>query len=78
MAQFNTSLKRSFVVGNPAIINNPNWRIGEDYLAAIDPQSNPVEAQLWLITGYTGEKFTLPRFYNQLDTGLTDGSPNDS
>lgn len=77
-AQFNLNLKRSFIVGNPIIISGSALRIGEEYLAAVDSQDNPLEAQLWIITGYTGEKFTPPVFYNQLDTGLTDGTGVDN
>jgi hypothetical protein len=45
----------------------PNLEIGGEYIYNNDGISS------WIITGYIGEKFTCPQYFNQFDTGLTDG-----
>jgi hypothetical protein len=73
-SQESLNIRRSFIVGNPKCINKSNLRIGQEYL--INPGATPGDTSLnaWIITGYTGERFTCPPFYGQLDTGLNDGS----
>jgi hypothetical protein len=73
-SQYNQSVKRSFVVGNPKVLNNSKLRIGEEYLSDLVPTPGALDVPVWLISGYTGEKFTNPPYHSQLDTGLDDGS----
>jgi hypothetical protein len=73
-SQESVNIRRSFIVGNPKCLNRSNLRIGQEYL--VSPSATPGDTALsaWIITGYTGERFTCPPFYNQLDTGLNDDS----
>jgi hypothetical protein len=66
-SQLNRQLKRSFILGNKSNILIPNLEIGGEYIYNNDGISS------WIITGYIGEKFTCPQYFNQFDTGLTDG-----
>lgn len=75
VAQFNLNLKRSFIVGNPDVILLSNFEIGQEYLIDSTLTPGSLGVTVWIITGYTGEKFTCPRYYNQLDSGLNDGTP---
>jgi hypothetical protein len=68
-SQLNVMLKRSFILGNKSNLLIPNLAIGGEYIYNNDGISS------WIITGYTGEKFTCPQFINQTDTGLNDGTP---
>jgi hypothetical protein len=73
-SQEGVNIRRSFIVGNPKVFNLSNLKIGQEYL--INPSSTPGDTSLnaWIITGYTGERFSCPQFYGQLDTGINDGS----
>lgn len=77
VAQFNLSVKRSFVVGNRKAISLSNLRIGQEYLVDQNSTAGALDIGVWIITGYTGEKFTCPKYINQIDSGLTDGTPLD-
>jgi hypothetical protein len=68
-SQLNPLQKRSFIVGNKSVISSPFMEIGQEYIPNND------NTYSWIITGYTGERFTVPQFINQADTGLTDGTP---
>jgi hypothetical protein len=73
-SQESVNIKRSFIVGNPKVISLSNLGIGQEYL--YNPSATPGDTSVsaWIITGYTGEKFTCPLYYSQLDTGLNDGT----
>jgi hypothetical protein len=73
-SQYNASIKRSFIVGNPKAISKSNLRIGQEYLSDPAPTLGSLDIPVWLISGYTGERFTNPPYYYQLDTGLNDGT----
>ncbi len=73
-SQYNQSVKRSFIVGNPLVLSQSNLRIGQEYLSDPNPTPGALDVPVWIITGYTGERFTNPTYYYQLDTGLNDGT----
>jgi hypothetical protein len=73
-SQYNQDVKRSFIVGNPKVIGNSNLRIGQEYISDSAPVLGSLDVPVWLISGYTGERFTNPPYYSQLDTGLNDGT----
>lgn len=78
VAQFNLNIKRSFIVGNPEVISLSDFRIGQEYLVDTTLTPGSLGIGIWIITGYTGEKFTCPKYYNQLDSGLNDGTVVDA
>lgn len=73
-SQYNLSIKRSFICGNPKVISKSALRIGNEYLSDLVPTPGALDIPIWIISGYTGERFTNPPYYSQLDTGLTDGT----
>lgn len=72
--QQNTKIRRSFVCGDKNSIFDANMNIGGQFLYNSGFVPDDSGAVVWIITGYTGEKFTCPIYYGQIDTGLTDGS----
>jgi len=73
-SQDGLNLKRSFIIGNPKVIRLANLSIGQEYIYQSAPSDGDPYLSAWIITGYTGERFTCPVYYSQLDTGLDDGS----
>jgi hypothetical protein len=73
-AQYNPRIRRSFIVGNPSFYTSRLAR-GEEYIYTLTPGIDESEVNLWIITGYTGEKFSCPTYYQNADTGLIDGTP---
>jgi hypothetical protein len=71
--QYNPKKKKSLILGNPKLINQVSMG-GNIYLTAYDANGEPDGKHNWLVTGYRGESFTFPYFYNQVDTALNDGS----
>jgi hypothetical protein len=72
--QANPKQKRSFPIGNPKIFKAPGFMNGSIYLYFAGLPTQGEAAILWIVTGYTGEKISLPTYYSQFDTGLDDGS----
>lgn len=73
-AQYSPRIKRSFVIGNPEFFTSRVAR-GEEYIFSATPADEPSGVALWIITGYTGEKYTCPIYHSNADTGLIDGTP---
>jgi hypothetical protein len=74
--QGNPTVKRSFIFGNPKLIQGYASHTGAHYLYPLTSDPSEPYGQSWLITGYSGERVTWPMFINQIDSGLTDGTPN--
>jgi len=66
--QSNPTLKRSLIIGDPAIIKTAASLDGSLYFY------NAGYTDVWITTGYRGESISYPRYYLQLDTGLNDGT----
>jgi hypothetical protein len=64
--QFQPNRSISLVFGNPQLLKGYLAENGQHYI-------NQADGSILLITGYTGEKTTYPIYYNQVDSGLTDG-----
>jgi hypothetical protein len=62
------------VIGNPSFFTSRIAR-GEEYIYSLTPGNDPAGVDLWIITGYTGEKYTCPTYHSNADTGLIDGTP---
>lgn len=73
-AQFAPRIKRTFIVGNPEFYTSRLAR-GEEYLINATPLNDDSGVNLWVITGYVGESFTCPIYFQNADTGLIDGTP---
>lgn len=74
-AQFNPKIRRSFIVGNKKVISGQFMEIGQEYISVSTPTAGDLGVAIWVITGYTGEKFSAPTYINNADTGLDDGTP---
>jgi hypothetical protein len=72
--QSNVKQKRSFVVGNPDVIKSSAFMSGSLYLASPANAVTGEDYIIWIVTGYTGEKISVPTYYFQTDTGLDDGT----
>lgn len=73
-AQNNVKLKRSFIVGNKKVISSPFMEQGQEFFVRPGVTDGDIGVQYWVVTGYTGEKFTPPQFYGNPDTGIDDGT----
>jgi hypothetical protein len=73
-AQYNPNIRRSFICGNKEVIKNPNMEIGQEYITDLADVAGSISIPVWIVTGYVGERFTVPTYYYQIDTGLNDGS----
>jgi hypothetical protein len=74
-AQYNPKLKRSFICGNRSLISDQNMEIGQEYLISAPLVDGDAGVLVWIISGYTGERFSVPTYYQNADTGLDDGTP---
>jgi hypothetical protein len=62
-------LKKTLIIGNPKALVG-----GQLVLGTLIFSDSPVTIY-WIVTGYRGERILrVPSFYNQDDTGLTDGT----
>ena len=73
-AQYAPKVRRNFIIGNPSFYTSRVTR-GEEYIFSLTPGNDPNGVDLWIITGYTGEKYTCPIYNSNADTGLIDGTP---
>jgi hypothetical protein len=62
-------MRKAFIVGNRKCIQVDRFVNGD--ISLVDNATGTY----WVITGYRGEKIRdLPTYWNQIDTGLTDGT----
>lgn len=75
ISNFNNNIKRSFVWANKAALSGSKLEIGEEYIYSDQSTPGDLGVVIWVITGYSGEKFSCPMYINNIDTGLNDGTP---
>jgi len=64
--------RKSFIVGNVKAFKEDRFYYGASIL-----QTSVTGGTFWIITGYRGERIRdMPKYFNQEDTGLTDGTPS--
>lgn len=67
--------KRKFYIGDLLFVL-PGSITGTDYIIEFTGNVPGVGVELWLITGYVGERWRdIPRFAGEIDSGLSDGAP---